>query len=240
MWLYVHSFLALACQVSGVAISLIDSDPGQKVTPVATTTGVTLSPKSAWTTLRTTVYRSRTIYPISTTSSFSSRETSSTGSSVSASVSASVSIAFSSSSSSSLSQFQSQVLHEHNAYRRLHNAPDLQWSSTLQNFAANYANRYNCNGTLIHSNSPYGENLALGFNTSSAVAAWYNEFKLYNYNKPGFSEKTGHFTQLVWKSTTQMGCAYVDCGDYYGQYTICNYDPPGNVAGQYQLNVLES
>ena len=34
---------------------------------------------------------------------------------------------------------------------------------------------------------------------------WYNEIKSYNYAKSGFSGATGHFTQLVWKSTTSVG-----------------------------------
>jgi hypothetical protein len=61
---------------------------------------------------------------------------------------------------------------------------------------------------------PYGENLAFGFsNASSAIEAWGDEREYYNFDKPtGFSEKTGHFTQLVWKSTTEVGCAAIDCG----------------------------
>jgi hypothetical protein len=36
---------------------------------------------------------------------------------------------------------------------------------------------------------------------------------MYNFGKPtGFTEETGHFTQLVWKATTQVGCAVVNCG----------------------------
>ena len=35
--------------------------------------------------------------------------------------------------------------------------------------------------------------------------AWYNEVKQYNYNQPGFSMATGHFTQLVWKSSRRLG-----------------------------------
>lgn len=36
---------------------------------------------------------------------------------------------------------------------------------------------------------------------------------MYNFTLPtGFTEETGHFTQLVWKSTKQVGCAAVNCG----------------------------
>lgn len=36
---------------------------------------------------------------------------------------------------------------------------------------------------------------------------------MYDFDKPtGFTEATGHFTQLVWKTTTEMGCAAINCG----------------------------
>ena len=45
-------------------------------------------------------------------------------------------------------------------------------------------------------------------------------------------EKWGHFTQIVWKTTKQVGCATVQC-DYLQNggknlpFTVCNYGPPG-------------
>lgn len=74
----------------------------------------------------------------------------------------------------------------------------------------------------------------------------------YDFSKPtGFTEETGHFTQLVWKATRQVGCAAVDCGyskdgdrgakDASGRYryaqgwyVVCEYMPPGNVMGAAQ------
>ncbi len=70
----------------------------------------------------------------------------------------------------------------------------------------------------------------------------YDEGNYYNYQSPGFSHETGHFTQLVWKSTTSVGCA--QCGgrgaQWYETYVVCNYKPPGNVVSgnQFQDNVL--
>jgi hypothetical protein len=40
---------------------------------------------------------------------------------------------------------------------------------------------------------------------SNCVKAWYDEVKNYNFKKPGFTMDTGHFTQLVWKSSTRLG-----------------------------------
>lgn len=54
----------------------------------------------------------------------------------------------------------------------------------------------------------------------------------YNYDNPNFSEKTGHFTQLVWKSTTGVGCGARLCG-IRGWYLACEYWPPGNVIGEF-------
>ncbi|ODQ61345.1 hypothetical protein WICANDRAFT_90751 [Wickerhamomyces anomalus NRRL Y-366-8] len=140
--------------------------------------------------------------------------------------------------SSSPSSFPSQVVDLHNYERSKHSAQPLTWSSELTNFAESYATNYNCNGTLIHSHSKYGENLALGYNTSAAIKAWYDEVKLYDFNNPGFRESTGHFTQLVWNSTKYIGCAVKDCGSYFGQYLVCEYDPPGNFQGAFDDNVF--
>ncbi|KAF8888246.1 CAP domain-containing protein [Infundibulicybe gibba] len=61
-------------------------------------------------------------------------------------------------------------------------------------------------------------------------------------NNPGFSSATGHFTQVVWKGTTQVACAVANCGagTIFSQasgYVVCRYSPPGNVIGQFPQNV---
>lgn len=59
----------------------------------------------------------------------------------------------------------------------------------------------------------------------AAVDAWYDEVKQYNFARQGFSAATGHFTQLVWKDTSRVGCA-VNPNCSYRTY-ICQYSPPG-------------
>ncbi|KAJ3860063.1 CAP domain-containing protein, partial [Lentinula novae-zelandiae] len=52
---------------------------------------------------------------------------------------------------------------------------------------------------------------------------------------PTFSSSTGHFTQVVWKSTTSVACAIATC-NFLGNgtgYLVCRYDPPGNYLGQF-------
>lgn len=110
-----------------------------------------------------------------------------------------------------------------NSYRRQHNAPDLVWDRSIAAQAANYV--AGCpNG---HSQTKgYGENLAWGYaSLGAAVKAWYDEVSAYDFNQGGFSGSTGHFTQLVWRDTSKVGCA-VNKACSMPTY-ICQYSPPG-------------
>ncbi|RQM07255.1 hypothetical protein DH86_00000969 [Scytalidium sp. 3C] len=127
--------------------------------------------------------------------------------------------------------FMNDLLVAHNFYRKEHNASALVWNTTSATFGAKYAQ--GCE--FKHSGGPTGENLASGFpNATAAVDAWGLEREKYNFNKPGFSEDTGHFTQLVWSNTTSVGCGRVNCAGKNGTpgwYIVCEYYPPGNVDG---------
>ena len=58
-------------------------------------------------------------------------------------------------------------------------------------------------------------------------------------------EKWGHYSQIVWKSTMQVGCytqycsnGLVNTRDGVSPYfTVCNYSPPGIFGGEYGTNV---
>ena len=65
---------------------------------------------------------------------------------------------------------------------------------------------------------------------------WYDEIKQYRFPDGGFSMQTGHFTQVVWRGTTQVGCGHSQCNG--NDIWVCEYDPPGNWEGQYRENVL--
>lgn len=86
---------------------------------------------------------------------------------------------------------------------------------------------------------PYGENLAASYpNTTLAIDAWASEESHYNYAKKKFTERNGHFTQLVWQSTTDVGCANIACdSDINGDFLVCEYWPRGNVQGEFGENV---
>jgi len=70
------------------------------------------------------------------------------------------------------------------------------------------------------------------------VDLWYDESADYDY-AAGTSKNggvTGHFTQVVWQGTTELGCGISNCPSI-GSFLVCNYGPAGNIRGRYTANV---
>lgn len=145
--------------------------------------------------------------------------------------------------------FQKQILAAHNCYRSKHeNTPVLTWSSAAASHAEKWCAYLLKYGVFKHSSgSGFGENLGMagggGIGNdpskqgSSTVKRWYDEIGHYDWNKPVYSSKVGHFTQVVWKNTSKVGCGYATNGEKSKIYICCNYDPPGNYKGQFEANV---
>jgi hypothetical protein len=132
-------------------------------------------------------------------------------------------------------------LQTHNTYRHLHDVSPVTWSDTVAASAQAYADT--CPSG--HSGSGYGENIAWAsymMDESSVVKMWYDEESLYDYNNPGFSSDTGHFTQVVWKETTEIGCGFATgCGKdgrSLANVWVCQYNPPGNYQNRFAENVF--
>jgi hypothetical protein len=133
------------------------------------------------------------------------------------------------------------LVEAHNRARAKHCAPPLAWSKEVAASAQRWADTLRARGCgLGHSGGRYGENLAAGtagtIDEGAAVALWYAEGQRYPFPRGGFSMKTGHFSQLVWRATTRLGCGRTECNGL--EIWVCQYDPPGNVEGEYRENVL--
>ncbi|CAE6428659.1 unnamed protein product [Rhizoctonia solani] len=128
----------------------------------------------------------------------------------------------------------------HNDIRAQHGASPLTWATDLSAAAAKWAG--NC--VWEHSQGQigdFGENLAAGtgLGAAAAVKMWTDEASEYNPANPQYS----HFTQVVWKATTEVGCAVRTCNNLFSgnsgavEFHVCEYRAPGNVIGQFAENV---
>lgn len=134
--------------------------------------------------------------------------------------------------------------------RAVHGAPPLVYDPSIAAVSSAYAARLLRNGGgLVHSQNPsYGENLASfgGYTNdpaalmAAAVRAWYNEYKQYDYGNPGFTPQTGHFTCLVWRSSTRYGIGVAYDEATRTAVVVMNTAPPGNLdtPAAFRANVL--
>lgn len=137
------------------------------------------------------------------------------------------------------------ILAAHNKYRAQVGIPPLKWSNKIASSAQTWANQLAKMGKMQHSTSQarsgYGENLWMGtagaFSFTQMVDSWGSEKKNFipnkafpNVSKTGNWADVGHYTQIVWKNTTEVGCALTQGSG--NNYLVCQYNPPGNFQGQ--------
>jgi hypothetical protein len=133
------------------------------------------------------------------------------------------------------------VFNETNRHRADHCTPALTWSAALASHAQTSADRcptdHNRDELKAQNEN---ENLFNGrggvefTGPKAAVDFWYNEINAYKFDAPvlvfdvkeGKGPVNGHFTQLMWKATTQVGCAVKVCSN--GTFYACRYQLPGN------------
>jgi len=148
-----------------------------------------------------------------------------------------------------------QMLAAHNKVRANYKLPPLSWSPQLANFAQQWATHLQQHTACQMQHRPhsgqnktdYGENLFWAspvrwsdghlelqhINPARVVTDWASESRYFNYRsnrcQPG--QQCGHFTQLVWRDTKQVGCGVAVCADK-SQVWVCSYNPAGNWQGE--------
>jgi len=151
----------------------------------------------------------------------------------------------SSPSSDNDENFEEEALSKHNEYRKTHGCQPLKLDQKLCSYAQEWANKLARENRFEHrSNSSYGENLYCtwssnpksGCSGDKAVESWYDEIKDHQFGKEPNSMGTGHFTQVVWKNSKNLGIAKARSSS--GKIiVVANYEPAGNFIGQYVQNV---
>ncbi|XP_053551368.1 Golgi-associated plant pathogenesis-related protein 1-like [Bombina bombina] len=144
-----------------------------------------------------------------------------------------------------LEQFQKDFLSAHNAYRKLHGSPPLQLSRELCTSAQKWAEHLVSLGIPKHSDTENGENIYYKSISKGEIPGglpvdkWYSEIKNYNFSQPGSGDNIGHFTQVVWKDSKELGVGLgTDSKGHF--YVVGQYNPGGNEDGGYEKNVLPS
>lgn len=130
----------------------------------------------------------------------------------------------------------------HNVERAEVGVPPLTWDPELAAIAQGWVEQ--CVdmdapiGLVDHNDGrgPVGENIYGSGGQASgtaAVALWIQEQANYNYANNTCNGVCGHWTQVVWRTTTRVGCGIHTCpGLQFGSTVVCNYAPPGNSGGR--------
>lgn len=137
------------------------------------------------------------------------------------------------------------MVRAHNEAREDVDVPPLQWDEGLAAQALTYARELARTRRFQHSDkafrpTPQGENLWMGtrgaFTYAEMAATWEKERRYYrhrpvpNFSTTGDWRDVGHYTQMVWRETTALGCALAS--NPWDDYLVCRYTPPGNVYGR--------
>lgn len=142
----------------------------------------------------------------------------------------------------SLSEQEARLLEAHNAERRRLGVPALVWSDRLAQDATRWGRTLIATDRFDHDPNrvQQGENLWAGwgraYSPEEMVDSWISERADYqpgafpDVSRTGNWADVGHYTQLIWRETTHLGCATEGRNDK--TILVCRYAPSGNVMGR--------
>lgn len=144
----------------------------------------------------------------------------------------------------SIADFQKECLKAHNEFRHKHGVPPLTLNKEICKISQTWADNLAKRKTLEHSNNnDYGENIFcvsssdpnLSITGDEPVKSWYEEIKLHKFDEEPKSLESGHFTQVVWKDSRELGVAFAKSNGRI--VVVANYFPSGNIVGHFVRNV---
>lgn len=141
------------------------------------------------------------------------------------------------------SEFQKQIVRQHNVYRKQHgNVGDLKVNKEMCKTAQQWAQHLADIKKLDHDRS--GQNVAWsnkeGYSGEDVVKQWYREISEVSFSdiESALDKHAGHFTQVVWKGSREIGIGRAFADNGRDVYVVCNYSPAGNMKGHVKENVL--
>ena len=127
------------------------------------------------------------------------------------------------------------LLEAHNQWRAKYGCAPLEWCDKCASVAQDWANTLKDDMQMKHrSPNELGENIywcaGKSATAQEVVDAWGGEVEFYDEAENNWWPKAGHFSQVVWASTTHVGGGVVRKDGQ--EIWVCNYTPRGNWNGE--------
>lgn len=145
------------------------------------------------------------------------------------------------------SEFRDEMLSSHNALRTLHGSKQLKLSDDLTRDTQMWADIISEKGFIQFSEFPgRGENVIIvGANGkrpsgNTVTDLWYKENDFYDHSNPQWNKECMNFTQMIWKSSTELGIGISKVKGMDKYVVVAHYRPSGNIntASEFRKNVL--
>ena len=141
--------------------------------------------------------------------------------------------------------FIKRTLEKHNELRKKHGSNNLRISQELNQMAQEQANKLTEHKreffNHLYKDEVLGENILISDDLSikpeKICEEWYNEGINYDYKLNKFQKGKGHFTQLIWKDSKEVGFGFNFTNNEF--IAVAYYYPSGNIIGKFSDNVKE-
>ncbi len=141
------------------------------------------------------------------------------------------------------SDFESRIIAAHNSERASQGLQGLAWNGRLAREAHEWAQSLASRQMLEHADSGHsrgaGENLWMGtagyYTLEDMMGGFIEERRHFRpgrfpeVSRTGDWSDVGHYTQIIWPSTEEVGCAVARGSDH--EVLVCRYWPAGNWIG---------